>query len=76
MTATFKLWESRARWWHRGPRGDYRWTSRATWRVWLCIRLGSCWIGAHWSAGNRRLCVNVLPFWTIAIVFPRGIDPN
>jgi hypothetical protein len=38
-------------------------------------RWGSCWIGAHWSAQNRRLCLNILPFFTIWIVWPGGQTP-
>lgn len=31
----------------------------------ILFRLGSFWIGAHWSSENRRLCVNLVPCVTI-----------
>jgi hypothetical protein len=40
------------------------------------FRLGSLWIGAHWSAQNRRLCVNFLPCCTLWLVWPGGIRPD
>jgi len=36
----------------------------------LLFRLGSFWIGAHWSAENGRLCVNLIPCMTIWIGNP------
>ena len=46
------------------------------WRLWFVVRPGSLWIGVHWSPGNRRLCINLVPCLTIALVFPGGIDPD
>lgn len=39
------------------------------------IRLGSFWVGAHYSPHNKRLCINPIPFLTLWIVFPGGIAP-
>lgn len=33
------------------------------------------WIGAHWSAYHRRLCVNVLPCLTVCLVAKGGHLP-
>jgi len=44
-------------------------------KIGILIRPGSCWIGAHWSAYNRRLCINLLPCVTIWIVIPGGKTP-
>lgn len=33
------------------------------------------WIGVHYSAFNRRVCLNVIPFLTLCIVFRGGIEP-
>lgn len=38
-------------------------------------RFGSAWVGAHWSPYNRRLCVNLIPFFTIWIAMPGGNTP-
>lgn len=40
------------------------------------IRLGSFWIGAHWSKFNKRLCVNLLPCITVWVVWPGGKTPH
>ena len=40
----------------------------------LC-KAGSFWVGAHWSAYTRRICINILPCVTIYIVFPGGRFP-
>ena len=52
---------------------DYRTASRT--RVWLVVRPGSLWVGAHWSGNTGRLCINVLPCITVAVVYPGGADP-
>lgn len=31
----------------------------------ILFRWQSFWIGAHWSDYNKRLCVNLIPFFTI-----------
>lgn len=41
----------------------------------LIFRLGSGWVGYHWSPYNRRLCVNFLPFVTVWIAFEGGKTP-
>jgi hypothetical protein len=45
------------------------------WRVGVLFRLGSVWIGAHWSRANRRLCINLIPFVTIWVTAPGGVMP-
>ena len=46
-----------------------------TWRWGLLFRPGSCWVGFHWSPANKRLCVNLVPFFTIWITKPGGRTP-
>lgn len=46
-----------------------------TYRAGVLFRLGSFWIGAHYSKNNKRLCVNVIPFITIWFVKPGGYTP-
>lgn len=41
----------------------------------VLVRGGSLWIGAHWSAANKRLCVNLIPCVTIWFVMPGGYEP-
>lgn len=41
---------------------------------WL-FRWGSCWIGFHWSKNNKRLCINLIPFFTIWVTGPGGVVP-
>lgn len=42
----------------------------------LSFRLGSLWIGAHWSPFNKRLCVNFVPCVTLWITFAGGNTPD
>ena len=42
----------------------------------ILFRLESCWIGAHWSPYNKRLCVNLVPFITIWITAQGGVTPE
>ncbi|AGR48101.1 hypothetical protein SmphiM12_469 [Sinorhizobium phage phiM12] len=41
----------------------------------VLFRLGSLWIGAHWSPHNKRLCLNLIPCVTVWITLPGGITP-
>lgn len=41
----------------------------------VLVRLGSCWVGLHWSPYNRRLCVNLVPCVTLWIILPGGQAP-
>lgn len=41
----------------------------------ILFRWGSIWIGAHWSAKNKRLCVNVVPFVTVWVIGKGGTAP-
>lgn len=45
-------------------------------RLFFVFRPGSFWVGAHWSPTNRRLCVNLLPCFTLAAVLPGGVAPR
>ncbi len=44
--------------------------------VGFLIQKGSLWIGAHWSAENRRWCINPLPCVTIWIALKGGRPPH
>ena len=41
----------------------------------ILFRWGSCWIGAHYSTKQKRLCVNLIPFVTIWVAFKGGFRP-
>lgn len=41
----------------------------------VLFRLGSAWVGVHWSAYNRRFCINLVPFVTLWVTLPGGITP-
>lgn len=45
-------------------------------KVGLLLRLGSFWVGAHWSQANKRLCVNLLPCVTVWFTLPGGKTPG
>ena len=45
-------------------------------RAGILIRPGSLWIGIHWSAYNRRACINLIPFVTIWITGRYGNAPG
>lgn len=40
------------------------------------LRIGSFWVGAHWSEANKRLCVNLVPCVTFWAVWPGGKVPT
>lgn len=42
----------------------------------ILFRLGSFWVGAHWSRRNRRLCVNPVPCVTIWFSLKGGTPPE
>lgn len=42
----------------------------------ILTRLGSFWVGAHWSPHNKRLCINIIPCVTFWVVWPGGIAPG
>lgn len=44
-------------------------------RFGILFRPGSLWIGGHWSAENRRLCINLLPCFTIWLTLSGGKAP-
>lgn len=44
-------------------------------KVGVLFRLGSLWVGAHWSRANRRLCINLIPCVTLWITAPGGVRP-
>ena len=45
-------------------------------KIGVLFKPGSFWIGAHWSARNRRLCVNLVPCVTIWIAMNGGTPPE
>jgi len=42
----------------------------------LLFRLGSFWIGAHWSPYNRRWCINPVPCVTFWVTLKGGKTPS
>lgn len=42
----------------------------------LLFNKGSLWVGAHWSAYNQRLCVNLVPCLTLWFTMPGGNTPT
>jgi hypothetical protein len=44
-------------------------------RCGVLFRWSSLWIGAHWSPGNRRWCINVVPFVTFWVTLKGGKVP-
>ena len=45
------------------------------WRCGVLFRWGSCWVGAHYSPHNKRVCINLIPFVTFWITAPGGYVP-
>ena len=41
----------------------------------ILLRSGSLWVGAHWSAHNRRWCINIIPCVTLWVALPGGTPP-
>jgi hypothetical protein len=46
-----------------------------SWKCGLLFRIGSMWIGYHWSRKNRRICINLIPIVTFWITLPGGNVP-
>ncbi len=44
-------------------------------KIGLKFKLGSFWIGWHWSGYNKRLCLNLIPCMTIFFVLKGGNLP-
>jgi hypothetical protein len=42
----------------------------------LLFRPGSFWVGVHWSARNRRPCINLMPMVTFWIALDGGTPPS
>lgn len=42
----------------------------------ILFRLGSFWMGAHWSSYNRRWCINLIPCVTLWVTLPGGKTPT
>lgn len=51
-------------------------TTRAGLQTGMIVRLGSFWVGAHYSEYNRRWCINYLPCVTVWVVLPGGTVPG
>jgi hypothetical protein len=47
-----------------------------TYRCGVLVRLASMWIGVHYSAFDRRFCINLLPCVTFWITQPGGHLPR
>jgi hypothetical protein len=45
------------------------------WHAGVLFRWGSLWIGAHYAAKHKRLCVNLIPCVTIWVTAPGGDVP-
>jgi len=44
-------------------------------KIGLLFRLGSFWVGVHYSPQRKRVCINVLPCITVWIVMKGGDLP-
>lgn len=44
-------------------------------RAGVLCRLGSAWIGLHWSKQHRRICINLVPCVTVWITLRGGQVP-
>lgn len=42
----------------------------------ILTRLGSFWVGVHWSPFNRRICINLIPCVTWWITLSGGKTPD
>ena len=42
----------------------------------LIFQVGAWWLGAHYSTDNKRLCINIIPCFTIWIAAKDGITPH
>lgn len=47
-----------------------------TQRLGLLFRLGSFWVGIHYSYKEKRICVNVLPCITFWFTLKGGVAPS
>lgn len=41
----------------------------------VLFRWHSWWIGLHWSPGNRRACINLIPLVTLWVTKQDGVAP-
>lgn len=53
--------------WHSKYRG---------WRFGVLFNLSALWVGVHYSAFNRRYCINIIPTITVWVTAPGGVTPN
>lgn len=44
-------------------------------KIGLLPRVGSFWVGVHYSKYNKRWCINLIPFLTIWIIGKNGKVP-
>ncbi len=58
------------------PASDHAMTRTTTLQCGLLLRLSSFWVGVHWSAFDRRFCINLLPCVTLWITLPGGHLPR
>jgi len=50
--------------------------TQAGWRWGIIARLGSFWVGVHYSKRNKRWCVNPVPCITFWLAAPGGHVPD
>lgn len=41
----------------------------------VLFRLGSAWMGVHYSPYNKRFCINLVPFVTVWVTLKGGKTP-
>ena len=45
-------------------------------RFGFIFRIGSAWIGVHYSYKEKRICINLLPCLTFWFIFEGGEPPH
>lgn len=53
-------------------RANFGWTWCQFGAVW---NWRAVWVGAHYGARDRRLCINLIPFLTLWVALPGGYAP-
>jgi len=48
---------------------------RKMWSLGLLFNRHAWWVGCHYSAFNRRYCVNLVPWLTVWVRLPGGKEP-
>jgi hypothetical protein len=42
----------------------------------ILISKASFWMGMHWSRYNKRICINLIPFFTVWFCYSGGVTPK